>query len=56
MRGCGARGYDSDATRYKREKKLVEKWHYNRGVGDDIYALTFENGVLQSVASNGRGW
>ena len=38
-----------------REKKRVEKWHYNRGVGDYIYALTFENGVLHSVESTGRG-
>jgi len=44
------------ATSFKGEKKRVEKWHYNRGVGDYIYALTFENGVLQSVESTGRGY
>jgi hypothetical protein len=43
-------------TSFKGEKKRVEKWHYNRGVGDYIYALTFENGVLQSVESTGRGY
>jgi hypothetical protein len=45
-----------DTTSFKKEKKRVEKWHYNRGVGDYIYALTFENGVLQSVESTGRGY
>jgi hypothetical protein len=45
-----------DTTLYKKEMKRVEKWHYNRGVGDYIYALTFENGVLQSVESTGRGY
>jgi hypothetical protein len=43
-------------TSFKGEKKRIEKWHYNRGVGDYIYALTFENGVLQSVESTGRGY
>jgi hypothetical protein len=45
-----------DATHFKKEKKRVEKWHYNRGFGDYIYALTFENGVLQSMESTGRGY
>jgi hypothetical protein len=53
----GVAGSDQgDTTRYKKEKKLVEKWHYNRGIGDYIYALTFENGVLQSMESTGRGY
>jgi hypothetical protein len=46
----------SGATSFEKEKKRVEKWHYNRGVGDYIYALTFENGVLRSVESTGRGY
>lgn len=41
---------------YKKEKRRVEKWHYNRGYGDYIYALTFGNGVLESVESAGRGY
>lgn len=41
---------------YKKEKKRIEKWHYNRGYGDYIYALTFGNGVLESVESTGRGY
>jgi hypothetical protein len=45
-----------DTTSFKKAKKRVEKWHYNRGVGDYIYALTFENGVMQSVESTGRGY
>jgi hypothetical protein len=36
--------------------KRVEKWHYNRGVGDFVYALTFEDGVLESVENAGRGY
>jgi Protein of unknown function (DUF2845) len=41
---------------YKKEKKRVEKWHYNRGYGDYIYSLTFENGLFESVESTGRGY
>ena len=47
---------DQGVASFKGEKKRVEKWHYNRGVGDYIYALTFENGVLESVESTGRGY
>ncbi len=36
--------------------KRVEKWHYNRGVGDFVYALTFEDGVLERVENAGRGY
>jgi len=36
--------------------KRVEKWHYNRGIGDFVYALTFEDGVLESVENAGRGY
>lgn len=36
--------------------KRVEKWHYNRGVGDFVYALTFEDGVLENVENAGRGY
>ena len=43
---------DRDASPGKR----VEKWHYNRGVGDFVYALTFEEGVLESVENAGRGY
>ena len=43
---------DKDASPGKR----VEKWHYNRGVGDFVYALTFEDGVLESVENAGRGY
>ncbi len=46
---------DQGVASFKGEKKRVEKWHYNRGVGDYVYALTFENGVLQAVESTGRG-
>ena len=47
---------DQGVASFKGEKKRVEKWHYNRGVGDYIYALTFENGVLERVESTGRGY
>jgi hypothetical protein len=47
---------DQGVASFKGEKKRVEKWHYNRGVGDYVYALTFENGVLESVESTGRGY
>jgi hypothetical protein len=43
---------DRDASSGKR----VEKWHYNRGVGDYVYALTFEDGILESVEDAGRGY
>ena len=36
--------------------KRIEKWHYNRGVGDFVYALTFEDGVLETVENAGRGY
>jgi hypothetical protein len=36
--------------------KRIERWHYNRGVGDFLYALTFEDGILQSVENAGRGY
>lgn len=36
--------------------KRVEKWHYNRGIGDFVYALTFEDGILESVDNTGRGY
>lgn len=49
-------GSDSGDTTFKKEKKRVEKWHYNRGFGDYIYALTFENGVLEKVENAGRGY
>jgi hypothetical protein len=47
---------DQGVATFKGEKKRVEKWHYNRGVGDYVYALTFENGVLERVESTGRGY
>jgi hypothetical protein len=43
---------DKDASPGKR----VEKWHYNRGIGDFVYTLTFEDGVLESVENAGRGY
>jgi hypothetical protein len=43
---------DSDAS----PGKQVEKWHYNRGFGDFVYALTFEDGILESVDNAGRGY
>ncbi len=54
--GTVAENEQGDTTSFKKEKKRVERWHYNRGFGDYIYALTFENGVLQSVESTGRGY
>jgi hypothetical protein len=54
--GAVVQSDQGDITRYKKETKRVEKWHYNRGAGDYVYALTFENGVLQSVESTGRGY
>ncbi|OPY87263.1 MAG: hypothetical protein A4E71_01094 [Smithella sp. PtaU1.Bin162] len=35
--------------------KKVEEWYYNCGEGDFIYKLTFENGVLKSENTEGRG-
>jgi hypothetical protein len=35
--------------------KKQEVWHYNCGVNDFIYALTFENGKLIQEDTEGRG-
>ena len=35
--------------------KKLEVWHYNCGDKDFIYKLTFENGVLKSENTAGRG-
>ena len=43
------------ATRSKRGRPGIEKWYYNCGKGDFIYVLTFENGVLKSEETEGRG-
>lgn len=32
-----------------------EKWYYDRGYGDFVYALTFENGTLKKIDKAGRG-
>jgi len=41
--------------RSKRSGQGTEKWYYNCGKGDFIYVLIFENGVLKSEETEGRG-
>jgi len=41
--------------RFKKCGKKLEVWHYNCGDNDFIYKLTFENGVLKTENTEGRG-
>ena len=41
--------------KFKKCGKKLEVWHYNCGDNDFIYKLTFENGVLKSENTEGRG-
>lgn len=38
-----------------KKKNKVEKWYYNCGDNDFIYALQFENGILTKEDTEGRG-
>jgi hypothetical protein len=54
---CGKPDFREElGDRYASPGKRAEKWHYNRGVGDFIYSLTFEDGILESVENSGRGY
>lgn len=41
--------------KFKKCGKKREVWYYNCGDNDFIYKLTFENGVLKSENTEGRG-
>jgi hypothetical protein len=42
-------------TKKKKCDKKVEVWYYNCGESDFIYALSFENNILMSENTEGRG-
>jgi hypothetical protein len=49
---------ERDITESSKRRKYVagiEKWIYNCGDGDFIYALTFEDGKLKNEDTEGRG-
>jgi Protein of unknown function (DUF2845) len=45
----------SGAKKSRRNKGGLEKWYYNCGKNDYIYALTFEKGILTNEETDGRG-
>lgn len=51
------RSYTTTIKKKKTKKcaNKVERWYYNCGDTDFIYALTFENGILTKEATEGRG-
>ena len=42
-------------TTTKSSSGKAEKWTYDRGYGDFVYALTFEGGTLKKIDKVGRG-
>ncbi len=51
------RGYTTTVKKKKTKKcnNKVERWYYNCGDMDFIYALTFENNILKNETTEGRG-
>jgi hypothetical protein len=45
----------SDSPKHRKYVAGIEKWIYNCGDDDFIYALTFENGRLKNEDTEGRG-
>jgi hypothetical protein len=45
----------SGTTKKNKCSEKVEVWYYNCGDGDFLYALTFEDNVLTSENTEGRG-
>lgn len=45
----------SDSSKHRKYVAGIEKWIYNCGDDDFIYALTFENGRLKNEDTEGRG-
>jgi len=52
---CGKPTHKDRMGAKKKGKRSVEKWYYNCGKDDFIYALTFENGILKNEEAQGRG-
>jgi len=54
---CGKPTYKEKigAKKSRRNKGGLEKWYYNCGKNDFIYALTFEKGILTNEETDGRG-
>jgi hypothetical protein len=54
---CGKPTYKEKigAKKSRRNKRGLEKWYYNCGKDDFVYALTFEKGSLKKEEAQGRG-